>query len=124
LQTLDESLYANLDVTTHALSWNVLLLAENIEAQRELRQEVLSALENEASESYERYIDRDDTFLAACVLESARLRPILREHAHTPRWNEHSLMYIWQHFPTLNRRPRIYTWMAISSRPMYVSIRL
>ncbi|GFF54272.1 cytochrome P450 CYP12A2 [Aspergillus udagawae] len=77
LQTLDESLYANLDVTTHALSWNVLLLAENIEAQRELRQEVLSALENEASESYERYIDRDDTFLAACVLESARLRPIL-----------------------------------------------
>ncbi|EDP49542.1 hypothetical protein KXV97_003798 [Aspergillus fumigatus] len=77
LQTLDESLYANLDVTTHALSWNVLLLAENGEAQTELRQEVLSALQSEASESYERYIDRDDTFLAACILESARLRPIL-----------------------------------------------
>ncbi|KAF7175502.1 hypothetical protein CNMCM7691_008603 [Aspergillus felis] len=77
LQTLDESLYANLDVTTHALSWNVLSLAENTEAQTELRQEVLSALQNESSESYERYIDREDTFLAACVLESARLRPIL-----------------------------------------------
>lgn len=59
-----------------------MLLAENGEAQTELRQEVLSALQSEASESYERYIDRDDTFLAACILESARLRPILREHTH------------------------------------------
>lgn len=83
----------------------------------------MSALKNEASESYERYIDRDDTFLAACVLESARLRPILREHISTypPTWNGLSLMYIWQHFPILNRRPRIYTWMAISSPAMYVS---
>jgi hypothetical protein len=99
----------------------VLLLAENSEAQTELRQEVLSALQSEASESYERYIDRDDTFLAACVLESARMRPILREHTHA-HGNEPPLTYLWQHFRILNRRPRIYTWMAISSLPMYVTI--
>lgn len=58
----------------------MLLLAENTDAQTELRQEVMSTLKNEATESYERYIGRDDTFLAACVLESAQLRPILREH--------------------------------------------
>ncbi|KAL4863831.1 hypothetical protein BDV12DRAFT_201697 [Aspergillus spectabilis] len=76
MQTLDESLYANLDVTTHAISWNIILLAQNEWAQTELRTEVLAAVSNE-SEPYERYIDREDTFLAACVLESSRLRPIL-----------------------------------------------
>nr|ABV48727.1 cytochrome P450 monooxigenase [Penicillium lilacinoechinulatum] len=77
LQTLDESLYANLDVTTHAISWNVLLLAQNPLAQTQLREEVMQALSDTAAEPYEHYIDSEDTFLAACVVESARLRPIL-----------------------------------------------
>ncbi|KAL4969532.1 cytochrome P450 monooxygenase gliC [Aspergillus stella-maris] len=77
LQTLDESLYANLDVTTHAISWNILLLAQHEWAQTELRKEVLAARENHLSQPYEKYIDREDTFLAACVLESSRLKPIL-----------------------------------------------
>ncbi|OQE22156.1 hypothetical protein PENFLA_c013G08698 [Penicillium flavigenum] len=76
-QTLDESLYANLDVTTHAISWNMLLLAQNAPAQTRLREEVVQAVINTAAEPYERFIDRDDTFLAACIVESSRLRPIL-----------------------------------------------
>ncbi|KAK4868491.1 hypothetical protein LT330_007213 [Penicillium expansum] len=77
LQTLDESLYANLDVTTHAISWNMLLLAQNPMAQTRVREEVIQAVAKTGAEPYECFIDREDTFLAACVVESARLRPIL-----------------------------------------------
>jgi len=70
LQTLDEMLFANLDVTMGGLSWNLVFLAENPSAQAELRAEVIS---HEMSGSY---FLSSHTFLHACILESARLRPL------------------------------------------------
>ncbi|KAH7048233.1 putative cytochrome P450 oxidoreductase [Macrophomina phaseolina] len=79
MQTLDESLYANLDVTTHAVAWNVILIAQHPEVQNEVRAEILQAAtgDDRDSSSYERYINSNDTLLAACVVEAARVRPIL-----------------------------------------------
>lgn len=79
LQTLDESLYANLDVTAHAVSWNQILLAQHPAVQDQLRDEMEASIDRQDSVSYERYINSDDTLLAACILEAARLRPILRK---------------------------------------------
>ncbi|KAK4184508.1 cytochrome P450 [Podospora australis] len=73
LQTLDESLYANLDVTTGGLSWNLVFLAAHPEAQSRVRAEVLAASREGRLEGY--LLDRT-TYLSACVLESARLRPL------------------------------------------------
>ncbi|KAE8359924.1 cytochrome P450 [Aspergillus caelatus] len=72
-QTMDETLYANLDVTTGGLSWNLVFLAANPACQARLHEEIstLTAAEEEG------YISRNGTFLAACVLESSRLRPAL-----------------------------------------------
>lgn len=74
LQTLDESLYANLDVTTSAIAWNVILLAQNPEQQALVRAEVMENVDFPES-----YINKQDTLLAAAVVEAARLRPILGE---------------------------------------------
>ncbi|PTB75340.1 cytochrome P450 [Trichoderma longibrachiatum ATCC 18648] len=75
LQTLDESLFANLDVTAHALSWCVIRVAHHTSIQNGIRQELR---ENHRSEQeYEDYLRRDNTLLAACVLEASRLHPIL-----------------------------------------------
>ncbi|KAF2219166.1 cytochrome P450 oxidoreductase GliC [Elsinoe ampelina] len=80
LQTLDESLYANLDVTTSAISWNIILLAQHVGIQQQLRDEIRANGATSAS-----YIDNQHTLLAACILEASRLRPILAfsnpEHA-------------------------------------------
>lgn len=80
MQTLDESLYANLDVTTHAVAWNVILLAQHPAVQDEVLAEVrgVKTRGGGAEEEYVRYLNSDDTLLAACVVEAARLRPILR----------------------------------------------
>ncbi|OGM45412.1 cytochrome P450 oxidoreductase GliC-like [Aspergillus bombycis] len=72
-QTMDETLYANLDVTTGGLSWNLVFLAANPACQARLHEEI-SALTTAEEEGY---ISRNGTFLAACVLESSRLRPAL-----------------------------------------------
>lgn len=88
LQTLDEALYANLDVTTHAVAWNIILLAQHPDIQAQLRNESKAILDAKADASeayqaiYERYVEREDTLLAGCILESARLRPILRSFLH------------------------------------------
>ncbi|KAK2054711.1 cytochrome P450 [Colletotrichum caudatum] len=74
LQTLDESLYANLDVTTGALSWNLVFLAANPDAQARLLAELQSA--DTSPESREAYLGSDATYLHACVLESSRLKPL------------------------------------------------
>ena len=71
-QTMDEMLYANLDVTTAALSWNLVFLAANPACKKRLEQEVRALTEDEE----DKYIARGDTYLAACVLESLRLRPV------------------------------------------------
>ncbi|KAL7942002.1 cytochrome P450 [Trichoderma barbatum] len=75
LQTLDESLFANLDVTAHALSWNILRVAHHTSIQNEVRQEIEANYKFE--EAYDEYLRRENTLLAACILESSRLHPIL-----------------------------------------------
>ncbi|KAF1362643.1 cytochrome p450 monooxygenase GliC [Lizonia empirigonia] len=75
LQTLDESLFANLDVTTGAISWNFIYIASSPKDQDRL----LDEIENESGPddaSWDAYIARGDTFLAACINESSRLRPV------------------------------------------------
>ncbi|KAL8983715.1 MAG: hypothetical protein Q9177_004900 [Variospora cf. flavescens] len=72
LQTIDESLFANLDVTIGALTWNPVFLAANPECQERLRTEVTS----QTPETADRYIQSSTTYLAACILESSRLKPL------------------------------------------------
>ncbi|KAL6895114.1 cytochrome P450 [Trichoderma evansii] len=75
LQTLDESLFANLDVTAHALSWIILRVAQHKDIQKDLRQEIRDNLDSE--KCYEEYLRHDNTLLAASILETSRLHPIL-----------------------------------------------
>ena len=72
LQTIDEALFANLDVTIGGLSWNLVFLAANPGSQEKLRAEVLS----HGPETVDAYVQSSTTFLAACILESARLKPL------------------------------------------------
>lgn len=84
LQTLDEMLFGNLDVTIGSLSWNPMFLAANQDIQDELRRELRGA-----SESRSQYLLRTDTLLAASISEAARLKPIaafsIPQAAPTPR---------------------------------------
>lgn len=72
LQTIDESLFANLDVTVGGLTWNPVFLAANPECQERLRTEIVS----QTPETADRYVQSSTTYLAACVLESSRLKPL------------------------------------------------
>jgi cytochrome P450 len=76
LQTLDEMLFANLDVTMGGLSWNLLFLADNPTIQGELREEIRVTSKTHDPASREGYIRSSSTLLAFCILESARLRPL------------------------------------------------
>lgn len=71
LQTMDEMLFGNLEVTIGALAWNPLFLAANPDVQSKLRHEVRGG-----KEAWEKYVVGADTLLAASILESARLKPI------------------------------------------------
>ncbi|KAL6862022.1 cytochrome P450 [Trichoderma novae-zelandiae] len=75
LQTLDESLFANLDVTAHALSWSVIRVAHHTAIQNEIRREIRDNYSSD--QAYDDYLCRDNTLLAASVLEASRLHPIL-----------------------------------------------
>ncbi|TWU74045.1 hypothetical protein ED733_002599 [Metarhizium rileyi] len=78
LQTLDECLFANLDVTTHAVSWSVLTISQEMDLQQKLYDEIESHVgQEENKEKYESYIQRDNTLLAACIFEASRLHPVL-----------------------------------------------
>jgi cytochrome P450 len=70
-QTLDEILFANLDVTTGALSWNLTLLALNPEYQKKLRREIQDA---QKEGDIQTYLSNNGSLLASCVLESARVK--------------------------------------------------
>ena len=70
-QTLDEMLFANLDVTTHVLTWIITLLADNVEAQAELRDEIRRNVDD-----VDEYLNRKDSFLHYCFWESLRVRPV------------------------------------------------
>lgn len=72
-QSLDEMLFANLDVTMGALSWNLVHLADNPDVQRELRKELVELPTGAESK---KYMQSSTTLLAACILESSRLRPL------------------------------------------------
>lgn len=73
LQTLDEMLFANLDVTLGAISWVLVLLASHITVQDTLRAEIKAARDGG---SWENYLSDGSTLLAAVILESARVRPL------------------------------------------------
>jgi cytochrome P450 len=61
---------ANLDVTTHVITWMITLIADNENAKRELREEVAANRDR-----FHEYLARTDTHLHYCFYESMRLRP-------------------------------------------------
>ena len=77
-QTLDEMLFANVDVTIGAMSWALLMLAVNSSVQTEVREEILAAAENsnDPHETWNQYIQSSKTLLHATVLEASRLKPL------------------------------------------------
>lgn len=77
-QTIDEMLYANLDVTLGGISWNLVFLAANNDVQARLRAEasqwhIQVLADSSAASQY--YLD-SSSYLAACIYESSRLRPL------------------------------------------------
>lgn len=78
-QTLDEMLFANLDVTIGGLSWNLLFLGKYQEHQHDLRSEIAiqrTATTQGSGDTWRNYLSSQSTLLAAAVLESARLKPV------------------------------------------------
>ncbi|KAJ5107500.1 hypothetical protein N7456_004175 [Penicillium angulare] len=71
--TLDEALFANLDVTMGGLSWNLVFLASDQQVQTQLRDEIRNA-KQEGREN--QYLLSSTSFLAACISESSRLKPL------------------------------------------------
>jgi gliotoxin/aspirochlorine/mycotoxins biosynthesis cytochrome P450 monooxygenase len=74
LQTLDEMLFANLDVTTHVLSWMVILVSGDAALQQELRAEVEANRKDMIL-----YISSKNTLLHWCFMETLRVRPVSGE---------------------------------------------
>lgn len=71
LKTLDEMLFANLDVASHVLIWMVIHVAENPRIQKELREEAADGRQR----SLKQYFPQKTTLLGQSFLESMRLRP-------------------------------------------------
>lgn len=78
LQTLDEMLFANIDVTMGGLSWTLVFLAANPAVQKALRTEVDEQCTSVATRSTYLLSTWTTTpnLLGACILESASLRPL------------------------------------------------
>lgn len=78
LQTLDEMLFANIDVTMGGLSWTLVFLATHPPTQNALRHEISAHSSDPAARKA--YLlstfTSTPTLLGACILESARLRPL------------------------------------------------
>ncbi|KAJ4288097.1 hypothetical protein N0V90_012114 [Kalmusia sp. IMI 367209] len=90
LQTLDEMLFANLDVTMGGLSWPLVFLATHPEVQKELRAEMRANSDPSSRDAYLLSSTKTTpTLLGACLLEAARLRPLaafsVPQSAPTPR---------------------------------------
>lgn len=76
LQTLDEMLFANLDVTIGGISWSLMFLAADEHVQTKLRQEIAAARSAPGDTlAWDKYLSSTETLLAASNLESARLKP-------------------------------------------------
>lgn len=88
LQTLDESLYANLDVTTGALSWCIVFLASSAPTCQRLREEIANMRAKDGSQQVSYFLS-SSTYLAASIAESSRLKPLaafsVPQSAPTPR---------------------------------------
>lgn len=78
LQTIDEMLFANLDVTMGGISWSLLYLAANEDVQGQIRQEIAQARSTTEATGpgWTDYIRSPSTMLAASILESSRLAPL------------------------------------------------
>lgn len=74
LQTVDEMLFGNIDVTVGALSWIPILLAAAPTFTAELHEEIMTEERNNTS--WAAYLARSDSLLAYSILEGARVRPI------------------------------------------------
>ncbi len=77
-QTLDEMLFANLDVTIGGISWNLLFLGAHQYAQVDLRNEIIDKRREAQTVpgQWEDYLLSSSTVLFASILESARLKPL------------------------------------------------
>lgn len=88
LHTLDESLFANLDVTTGGISWVLVFLAANQNYSSRLLSELNMHL-SEHNGDRKPYIIANGTLLSAFIAESSRLRPLaafsVPQSAPTPR---------------------------------------
>ena len=75
-------LMANLDVTTHVLTWLITLIADDKDAKQELREETAAN-----RDKFQEYLTKTDTHLHRCFYESLRLRPLASEHfsSQTPK---------------------------------------
>ncbi|KAF1949857.1 cytochrome p450 monooxygenase GliC [Byssothecium circinans] len=77
LQTLDEMLFANLDVTMGGLSWPLVFLATHPAIQKKLRSEMGAHADPDSRKKYLlSSMKSTPTLLGACILESSRLRPL------------------------------------------------
>lgn len=76
LQTLDEMLFANLDVTIGGVSWCLLFLAAHPDVQNRVRGEIQRARRSNADSDVNSYLHNRQTLLAASIMESARLKPL------------------------------------------------
>ncbi|OTB11239.1 hypothetical protein K445DRAFT_322235 [Daldinia sp. EC12] len=78
LQTLDEMMFANIDVTMGGMSWTLVFLATHPAVQKALRSEIRANSSDAATRNA--YLlsswTTTPTLLGACILESARLRPL------------------------------------------------
>ncbi|KAF2790191.1 cytochrome P450 [Melanomma pulvis-pyrius CBS 109.77] len=74
LQTLDEMLFANLDVSIGGLAWALVFLAAYPRVQDRLVQEIRADLTPETSGTY---LLSQSNYLHHVLLESARLRPVV-----------------------------------------------
>ena len=78
LQTIDEILFANLDVTIGGISWNLLFLAAYKDSQAALRTEIRNRRRatEAGGQAWEKYLLSSSTLLAASISESSRLKPL------------------------------------------------
>jgi cytochrome P450 len=76
LQTIDEILFANLDVTMGGISWNLLFLAANQDVQGDIRREIQQARGSDTGRDWEDFLQSSSTLLAVSIMESSRLKPL------------------------------------------------
>ncbi|KAI0946412.1 hypothetical protein AcW1_009882 [Taiwanofungus camphoratus] len=71
LNTVDESLFANVDVSASTVAWSILLTCTHHEHQARLRAEI-----RENAADVDGYVRRTDTYLHHTLLETLRVRPV------------------------------------------------